>query len=80
MDFPIHIDTIRIESSIIYFKAFIFGFLFGSCFVIYYLMSFPVLHPGANPEFLERGFIYKGVGGSLCRFYLIFLKYPMKMK
>ena len=29
-----------------------------------------------------KGFInmYKGVGGWLCRFYLIFLKYLMKMK
>ena len=24
--------------------------------------------------------MFKGVGGWLCRFYLIFLKYPMKMK
>ena len=35
---------------------------------------------GVDPGFLERGFICIKVGGggvSLCRFYLIFLKYPM---
>ena len=31
---------------------------------------------GADPRFLERGFICIKV--SLCRFYLIFSKYPMK--
>ena len=30
--------------------------------------------------FLERRFIFINVWGSLCWFYLIFLKYPIKMK
>ena len=34
---------------------------------------------GADPGFLERGSYVKRVG-SLCCLYLIFLKYPMKMK
>ena len=39
------------------------------------------LQSGADPGFLERGIhMYKGVGDSLCRFYLLFIKYPMKMK
>ena len=37
---------------------------------------------GADPGILEREFICinEAVGGSLCRFYLIFLKHPMNMK
>ena len=36
---------------------------------------------GVDPGFLKmRVHVYKGVEGSLCWFYLIFLKYPMKMK
>ena len=34
----------------------------------------------ADPGFLERWFICIKVWWSLCGFYLIFLKYPMKMK
>ena len=40
--------------------------------------------PGADRGFLVRGFICIKVcvwgGGSLCRCYLIFIKYPLKMK
>ena len=39
-----------------------------------------LLIQGADPEFLERGFICIKVWGSLYGFYLIFLKYLMKMK
>ena len=35
---------------------------------------------GADPGFLERGFICIKVGGLFSCFYLMFLKYPMKMK
>ena len=34
---------------------------------------------GVDPRFLERGFICIKVWGLLCWFYLIFLKYPMKL-
>ena len=39
-------------------------------------------YPGADPGFMERGFnfIKEGGGGSLCQFYLIFLRYSMKTK
>ena len=35
---------------------------------------------GRIQDFLKGGYIYRGVGGSLCWFYLIFLKYPMKIR
>ena len=35
---------------------------------------------GADPGFLKRVFICIKARGSLFRFYLIFFKYPMKMK
>ena len=38
------------------------------------------LTSGADPQFLKRVFICIKVSGSLCGFYLIFLKYRMKMK
>ena len=34
----------------------------------------------ADPGYVERGFRCVKEGGSLCWFYLIFLKYTMKMK
>ena len=39
-----------------------------------------VLSSRADPGFLERGFKCIWGGSSLCRYYLIFLKYLMKMK
>ena len=34
-----------------------------------------MMFPGADPVFLERGFICIKVGGSFCLFYLIFIGY-----
>ena len=54
------------------------------------LLAFSILEIGSTLFFMfTRGrsrisgkgiHMYKGVGGSLCWFYLIFLKYPIKMK
>ena len=39
-----------------------------------------LIQSGADPGFLESGFICINVLGILSNFYLILLKYPMNMK
>ena len=41
---------------------------------------FSYINSGADPGFLERGFLCIKVWGSRCGFYLIFIKYPTETK
>ena len=48
--------------------------------IISALRFYSHVYAGAGPGFLERGFICIKGWGSFCLFYLVFLKYSMKMK
>ena len=66
------------SEKIIFFASLVFSTVYVLNEAVHII--FNLYNSGADPGFLERGFICIKVWGSLCCFYLIFLKYSMKMK